>query len=206
MQSHEDQQNPESRGNVNDTRFKNTKTTPYVGRLCKGDHVVNVCSRFKAMSPGERLSFLCGKKLCFCCFDGRHVVRQCKVGVICGVEGCTAKHSKLLHQSFERSVKENPGEQQVMPNLGTSSRQIESHTHAYSSAKQGEIKIALLIVPLKVRAKGQTVYHCTHALLNSGSTKTFCSKALIEKLGVKGQQVNLSLTTVNSREKATWKW
>ena len=52
------------------------------------------------------------------------------------------------------------------------------------------------------RAKGQTVYYYTHALLDSGSTKTFCSDALIEKLGVKGQQVNLSLTSVNSRENA----
>ena len=62
------------------------------------------------MSPGETLSFVCGKKLCFCCFDGRHVVRQCRAGVIRGVGGCTAKHSKLLHQSFERSGKENPGD------------------------------------------------------------------------------------------------
>ena len=77
VQGHEDQQNLESRSNVNDTKFKNTKTTPRVCRLCKGDHVLSVCSRFKAMSPGERLSFVCGKKLCFCCFDGRHVVRQC---------------------------------------------------------------------------------------------------------------------------------
>ena len=112
------------------------------------------------------------------------------------------KHSKLLHQSFGRSGKENPGEQQANPNPGTSSQQIESHTHACSSLKQGEIKLALPIVPVKVRAKGQTVYHYTHALLDSGSTKTFCSEALIEQLGVKGQQANLSLTTVNSRENA----
>ena len=62
--------------------------------------------------------------------------------------------------------------------------------------------MALPIVPVKVRAKGQTVYYYTHALLDSGSTKTFCSDALIEKLGVKGQQVNLSLTSVNSRGNA----
>ena len=53
---------------------------------------------------------------------------------------------------------------------------------------------------MKVRAKGQSVYHYTHALLDSGSTKTFCSKALIEKLDVKGEQAKLSLTTVNSSE------
>ena len=202
VQGHEDQQNLESRGNFNDAKFKNTRTTPRVCRLCKGDHVLSVCSRFKAMSPGERLSFVCSKKLCFCCFDGRHVVRQCKAGIICGVEGCRVKHSKLLHRSFERPGKENPDEQQAVPNPGSSSQQIESHTHACSSPKHGEIKLALPIVPVKVRAKGQTVYHYTQALLDSGSTKTFCSEALIEKLGVKGQRANLSLTTVNSRENA----
>ena len=87
----------------------------------------------------------------------------------------------LLHQSFERSGKENPGEQQEIPNPGSSSQQIESHTHACSSPKHGEIKLALPIVPVKVRAKGQTVYYYTHALLDSGSTKTFCSDALNEK-------------------------
>ena len=59
------------------------------------------------MLPGERLSFVCGKKLCFCCFDSRHAVRQCRAGVICSVEGCTTKHSKLLHQSFEQTGKKS---------------------------------------------------------------------------------------------------
>ena len=75
VQGHEDQQTLESQGNVNDPKFKNTKTTPRICRLCKGDHVLSVCSRFKTLSPGERLSFVCGKKLCFCWFDSRHVVR-----------------------------------------------------------------------------------------------------------------------------------
>ena len=58
VQGHEDQQNPESQGSTNDLKFKNAKTTRHVCRLCKGDHVLSVCSRFKAMSPGERLSLV----------------------------------------------------------------------------------------------------------------------------------------------------
>ena len=53
---------------------------------------------------------------------------------------------------------------------------------------------------MKVRAKGQTAYYDTHALLDSGSTMTFCSEALIENLGVKRQQTKLSFITINSRE------
>ena len=177
-----------------------TKAKLFVCRLCRGDHDLKVCSRFKAMSPGERLGFVWGKRLCFCCFDGRHVASQCRAGVECGVEGCTAKHSKLLHQSLERSAKENSGGRQSTLNPETRDYQIESHSHACSSLKPTQTTLALPIVPVKVRAKGQSVYHYTHALLDSGSTKTFCSKALIEKLDVKGEQAKLSLTTVNSSE------
>ena len=63
-------------------------------------------------------------------FDGRHAASQCRAGVVCGVEGCTAKHSKLLHQSLMRPVKENFGEQQATPNPGASSHHVESDTHA----------------------------------------------------------------------------
>ena len=55
---------------------------------------------------------------------------------------------------------------------------------------------------MKARAKGQTAYRYTYALLDSGSDKTFCSESLIEKLGVKGKPASLSLTTVNSSESA----
>ena len=163
---------------------------------------MSACSRFKAMSSGEKLSFVWGKRLCFCCFDGRHVASQCRAGVVCGVEGCTAKHSKLLHQSFMRPMKENFGEQQAAPNPGANSHRVESHTHACSSQRQGQTKLALPIVPVKVRAKGQTAYHYTYDLLDSGSTKTFCSESLVEKLDVKGEPANLSLTTVNCSESA----
>ena len=202
VQADDSQQSPVRQSNGNDLKVKDAKPKLCVCRLCKGDHSLSVCSRFKAMLPGEKLSFVWGRKLCFCCFDGRHLASQCRAGIVCGVEGCTAKHSKLLHKSLERSVRENSGEQQAKPNPGTGDKPIESHTLACSSPKRGQIKLALPVVPVKVRAKGQSVYHYTYALLDSGSTKTFCSEALIEKLDAKGKRANLSLTTVNSSESA----
>ena len=101
-----------------------------------------------------------------------------------------------------RPEKEKFGEQQATPNPGASSHHVESHINACSSPRQGQTKLALPIVPVKVRAKGQTAYPYTYALLDSGSTKTFCSESLIEKLDVKGEPANLSLTTVNSSESA----
>ena len=202
MQADESKQGPGRWGRGSDPKVKAAKIKHDVCRLYRGGHSLSVCSRFRAMSPGETLSFVRGKRLCFCCFDGRQVASQCRAGVVYGLEGCTEKHSKLLHQSFMRPAKENFGEQQATPNLGASSHLIESHTHACSSPREGQIKLELPIVPVNATAKGQTAYHYTYALLDSGSTKTFCSESLIKKLGVKNEPASLSLTTVNSSKSA----
>ena len=69
-----------------------------------------------------------------------------------------ARHSKSLHQSFMRPVKENFAEQQANLDTGASSHHAESHTHARSSPRQGKTNLALAIVPVNVRANGQTCY------------------------------------------------
>ncbi|XP_068728862.1 uncharacterized protein [Montipora capricornis] len=171
VQGDESQQGPGRWGRGSDSKVKDDKIKHDDCRLCRGGHDLSACSRFKAMSPGEKLSFVWGKRLCFCCFDGRHVARE-------------------LWRT------------EAAPNPGANSHRVESHTHACSSPRQGQTKLALPIVPVKVRAKGQTAYHYKYALLDSGSTKTFCSKSLVDKLDVKGEPANLSLTTVNSSESA----
>ena len=152
VQANESQQGPGRWDRGSDPKVKDAKIKHDVFRLCRGVHGLSVYSRFRAMSPGEKLSFVWEKKLCFCCFDGNCVASQCRAGVVCGVEGCTEKHSKLLHQSFMHPAKENFGEQQATPNPGASSHLIETDTHAYSSPGQGQIKLALPTVPVKARA------------------------------------------------------
>ena len=94
VQADESQQGPGRCGRGSDSKVKDTKIKHDVCRLCRGGHDLSACFRFKAMSPGEKLSFVWGKKVRFCCFDGRHVASQCRAGVVSGVEGCIAKHSK----------------------------------------------------------------------------------------------------------------
>ena len=48
-----------------------------------------------------------------------------------------------------------------------------------------------------VRAHGQSDYIQTNALLDTGSTRTFCSKDLVEQLGIDGSERVLNLETVN---------
>ena len=61
----------------------------------------------------------------------------------------------------------------------------------------------LPIVPVKVRANSGGNFVKTYALLDPGSTKTFCSIDLLNELNVTGRYVQLTTTTVSNRNVAT---
>ena len=51
------------------------------------------------------------------------------------------------------------------------------------------------MVPVKVRAGNKTV--TTYAFLDQSSTATLCESRLLQHLGISGEKVKYSLTTVN---------
>ena len=87
VQADETQQGPGRWGRGSDPKVKDVKIKHDVCRLCRGGHSLSVSSRFRATSPGEKLSFGWEGRLCLCCFDCRYVASQCRAGVVCGVEG-----------------------------------------------------------------------------------------------------------------------
>jgi hypothetical protein len=62
-------------------------------------------------------------------------------------------------------------------------------------------KIALPVVSVKVTSRGSNSTIVTCALLDSGSTNTFCSEELKNLLGVKGMREMISLTTLETDDK-----
>lgn len=58
----------------------------------------------------------------------------------------------------------------------------------------GISKILLPIVPVKVKSSNKVVE--TYALLDSGSTSSFCTKELLNQLSVTGQNIQICTTTL----------
>ena len=52
------------------------------------------------------------------------------------------------------------------------------------------------IVPVKVKGRGSGEVITTYALLDNGSTSTWCSEGLAKKLGVEGPRIQVSLSTI----------
>ena len=158
--------------------------------LCENPHELSSCSKFKHMSPEKRLEFAKDKKLCFSCLkQGKHTIKWCKRRSICGIDGCTYKHSKLLHQL----QKVNQNEAPVDSNGAT-----VAESFACGLSTSNSSKVVLPIIAVKVKGQGQQKYISTYALLDPGSNKSFCSNKLVEKLEVEGQSINLSLSTLHS--------
>ena len=170
--------------------------------LCSSDHDLQQCPEMKRKSPEERLKVVYEKKLCFSCLGAGHAIRDCEAKTKCQIEGCGQRHATLLHGAPSRRKRESPKRSSRKPDksaMGAGEAAAKSHTSAYIAA----MKVALPIVPVRVRAPGGAREVSTFALLDSGSTTTFCSERLLDKMGVRGGREMLVVDTLEKKGSAT---
>ena len=158
------------------------------------------CQQFKSMDVQNRLAFVREKQLCYNCLRGGHRSSECSLNRVCSVPGCQKKHTKFLHPTSANSRPlTNSGDNRQESGLVTSNGyaevgdSIECVQHSVIGAG---VHTALPILPVCVKnpATGAEVKTC--ALLDSGSTHSFCSSSLVRKIELTGENVSLSLTTL----------
>ena len=148
--------------------------------VCKAEHHPFSCQKFRAMKPPDRLKFVRENKLCENCLMANHVTSDCRRATVCSVPGCGMKHTKFLHVSDEVSG-------QVSVNASVS--QV-AHTNV-DDAKT----VCLPVISVTVNDKCNTL-----ALLDSASTNSFCTKKLIDSLGLKGTIKTYVLSTLSQSD------
>jgi hypothetical protein len=161
-------------------------------RVCEGGHNTSGCESFKKFDVKKRLEVIKDSKLCFNCLDfANHSYRQCRRPSQCKHDGCTFKHSELLHDALVNS------KDKVVESV-----KIDAKSCVCGPSKVDGSKIALPIVRVHVRGKGQRDFITTYALLDTGSNKTFCSKDLLNQCKLTGVKTTLSLQTLVSGQDA----
>ena len=63
--------------------------------LCKGNHRLFGCQKFKEKKPIDRLNFVKSKGLCENCLLGNHVTNECRKPGRCNL--CGEKHTRFIH-------------------------------------------------------------------------------------------------------------
>ena len=98
--------------------------------------------------------------------------------------GCGKKHSRFIHVDQDVKCVQNEivtGHEVVNGNIGLNVCKAKSDVEVHMPAVQ-------------VNVKGQYI---THALLDTGSTHSFCSKSLVDLLNIKGSTVDYQLSTLD---------
>ena len=184
--------------------------------MCTNEHTLFGCDQFKAMSPEDRLYFVREKRLCHNCLIPGHYAYKCYKQSSCNVPGCGRKHTRFLHQvDMPRYNSQNSNSNDNSPryNADNSVSRASNHDSIHNehvdvgeakcsnagtkSNSEGTVshRIALPVVPVRVHSPAGRVIE-TYALLDSGSTNTFCAEELLNVLGLSGSREKLSLSTL----------
>lgn len=147
--------------------------------LCSTSHNLLVCQRFRDFKLSDRWDFVRKNKLCINCLKVGHVVKDCRSEHVCSVDSCGERHSNFLHTKKD---------------VVATTTHVENTATSATGAQRRESYLPCV----NVRINGRCV---VSALLDSGSSNTFCDRKLARTLGLKGRDVSYSMTTLTDHNK-----
>jgi hypothetical protein len=170
---------------------------------CKGQHALYQCNEFKAMTQLERFKFTSQRKLCHNCLGGRHTSAECRCNKVCAVTGCGKRHHTLLHRpggGRGGQTDTSSGDGATSGTMHSSQGGSDVNEVSLATASTSVAMVSLPVVPVYARSPDGSYCVETCALLDNGSTGTFCTAELARKLHLHGQEQTLSITTLNGRQ------
>ena len=189
--------------------------------VCSGKHVATKCRTLRRLGPKDRIAKVRSLHLCFSCLKPGHGTYKCQEKVKCKVQGCQRYHATLLHGSTwpsSTTSTETSGAGQSRTRIVQAGASQEVSTpppsspavHSQGSEAQGQgvmcsghvvesavQKVALPIIAVKVKASGSDSCVDTYALLDTGSSRSFCTEGLFNALGIEGRTKPVAVSTLN---------
>ena len=156
--------------------------------LCcgKDNHSTDNCLEFRKRTYEEKREFVKTNNLCFGCLKKGHRSKDCFKRLSCAV--CKRKHPTSLHIDDDCQLPD----EQLPPQ--TLIETTNCHTGAGISSK-----VALALIPVKIRMKNQEKFITTYAGLDNFSSDCFISNRLVEKLHATGPSSKILLTTMEHK-------
>ena len=149
--------------------------------VCKGNHYVNLCSRFLAMTPGERWKIVKEQRGCFSCLKrGKgYTSSTCSRRKLCGKKCpdgsmCRKPHQELLHEQ-------------------------ESPTPLQAAFVQDSSKTILPVISGFMKGKEGDLME-TNVFYDSGAQISLIRSARAEQLGLDHKPVRIVISKVGGVE------
>ncbi|XP_073836062.1 uncharacterized protein isoform X2 [Musca autumnalis] len=175
---------PSSRSAPVNTHAEDVQQSKIVCFSCRSnDHKVSVCSEFKKLSLDQKWKLVKTHNLCRQCLN-RHR-RKCFIYKECGIDGCVAKHHRLLHKYVDQQ-QTSSGQSRAISAANTTSETINSH-----STKEQNRSSFFRILPVRLLKKKGFIN--TYAFLDEGSSVTLIERDVFDLLDLEGVEEPLCL-------------
>lgn len=163
--------------------------------FCGAGHSLDVCLLLDKRTQDEKLSFLKENRMCFGCLCVGHMSKDCRKRLICRV--CNYRHPTLLH--FHPKAKQKSSTQ---ANGGLEFARGGAVVSVQSSGLTGAGKqdCTLSILPVQVKSKRGQETLVTYAFLDPGSTASFCTERLMNRLNLTGKKLGILLRTMGQEK------
>ena len=145
--------------------------------MCNGQHNIETCNEYKALSPVEKTDTVRNKGLCYRCLMKGHLEADCSKTTICGVNDCKANHHPTLHDCPRLA----PQPTTRIPENDHGPLRDNNCLHATQSGS----RVLLAVVPVLI----ETQSHCVEswALLDRGSQVSLIDQTLAKEIGLNGK-------------------
>ncbi|CAL9682043.1 unnamed protein product [Knipowitschia caucasica] len=141
------------------------------------------------------MSFLKENNMCFGCLCIGHRSRDCKRRLTCRL--CNLKHPTLLHVHSKNRSKGS-----TQANDGSEGAREGDLVSVQSSGLTGAGRqdCTLSILPVQVKSKRGQETLITYAFLDPGSTASFCTERLMNRLNLTGRKLGILLRTMGQEK------
>lgn len=158
---------------------------------CSQFHRLEECPKLKGKKHKDKIDFLKEKGMCFGCLCSGHRSKDCDRRLTC--KDCGQNHPTVLHISGRPRTSTGSEHSKETANVKPPASETCGHTGA------GREDSILSIVPVQVKSSMGNKVIQTYAFLDPGSTATFCSEHLMQRLNITGRKTSFLLRTMGQQ-------
>ena len=156
--------------------------------LCHSMHPLYACSVFKKKLINQRLAFVAHHKLCCKSFSKRHATLNCPADVVC--KKCNLNHSTYIHVDDVNKIIDVNTVNPLQITTNSADTTVANSSAGDTSSSDYTFMPTVSVVINKS--------YKTHALLDSGSSKSFITSDAVKRLGLSGKTVTYKRSTIDT--------
>ena len=160
------------------------------------NHTIDNCFELAKMPREDRRAFVMKSGLCFGCLKPGHMVNTCTARLRC--TKCQKRHPTSMHIDDLNLSMQFDGESTGTDPKSTNDQKVSIQSHAISHFASCQRKSSMIVPVYLSSVENYQNEILVYALLDSQSDTSFISESICKRLGTKGEDATLRLSTMTA--------